>query len=259
MIEIQAKIHDKFSIEFKVGFITRKRLAISDFVMNTWIFVPHSLDINPMTYDKTRFYRDIKSNVRLITPVYLLRDLATTDTLPFQELEKAFRQLSSTPTRTATAEYESQVKMFASIVKSALRDEYTHIINSTIEEDRCYLTREYLANIRQVTTKFRNLRKIINVSTVHANTLEYFHFGDEFISNVVEQHVNKLQDFLSREHPKDYFVLKKSMQELLKDELHYKWEKNYITVNTENKSNNQEFISRAGMLKKYIEHRRITN
>ena len=69
MIEIQAKIHDKFSIEFKVGFITRKRLAISDFVMNTWIFVPHSLDINPMTYDKTRFYRDIKSNVRLITPV----------------------------------------------------------------------------------------------------------------------------------------------------------------------------------------------
>ena len=103
MIEIQAKIHDKFSIEFKVGFITRKRLAISDFVMNTWIFVPHSLDINPMTYDKTRFYRDIKSNVRLITPVYLLRDLATTDTLPFQELEKAFRQLSSTPTRTATA------------------------------------------------------------------------------------------------------------------------------------------------------------
>ena len=220
MIEIQAKIHDKFSIEFKVGFITRKRLAISDFVMNTWIFVPHSLDINPMTYDKTRFYRDIKSNVRLITPVYLLRDLATTDTLPFQELEKAFRKLSSTPTRTATAEYESQVKMFASIVKSALRDEYTHIINSTIEEDRCYLTREYLANIRQVTTKFRNLRKIINVSTVHANTLEYFHFGDEFISNVVEQHVNKLQDFLSREHPKDYFVLKKSMQELLKDELH---------------------------------------
>ena len=116
MIEIQAKIHDKFSIEFKVGFITRKRLAISDFVMNTWIFVPHSLDINPMTYDKTRFYRDIKSNVRLITPVYLLRDLATTDTLPFQELEKAFRQLSSTPTRTATAEYESQVKMFASRV-----------------------------------------------------------------------------------------------------------------------------------------------
>ena len=35
--------------------------------------------------------------------------------------------------------------------------------------------------------------------------------------------------------------------------MHYKWEKNYITVNTENKSNNQEFISRAGMLKKYIE------
>ena len=253
MIEIQAKIHDKFSVEFKVGFITRKRLAISDFVMNTWIFVPHSLDINPMTYDKTRFYRDIKSNVRLVTPVYLLRDLATTNTLPFQELEKSFRQLSSTPTRTATAEYESQIKMFASILKSALRDEYLHIVHNTIEKDYCYLTRDYITNIRNVVLKFRNLRKIINVSTVPVNTLEYFHFGDEFISNVIEQHVNKLQDFLSREHPRDYLVLKKTIQELLKDELNYKREKNYTTVNTENKTNNREFILRAGMLKKYIE------
>ncbi|HJF72186.1 MAG TPA: hypothetical protein K8V05_15660 [Butyricimonas virosa] len=253
MIEIQAKIHDKFSVEFKVGFITRKRLAISDFVMNTWIFVPHSLDINPMTYDKTRFYRDIKSNVRLVTPVYLLRDLATTNTLPFQELEKSFRQLSSTPTRTATAEYESQIKMFASILKSALRDEYLHIVHNTIEKDCCYLTRDYITNIRNVVLKFRNLRKVINVSTVPANTLEYFHFGDEFISNVIEQHVNKLQDFLSREHPQDYLVLKKTIQELLKDELNYKREKNYATVNTENKTNNREFILRAGMLKKYIE------
>lgn len=253
MIEIQAKIHDKFSVEFKVGFITRKRLAVSDFVMNTWIFIPHSLDINLKTYDKTRFYRDIKSNVRLVTPVYLLRDLATTDTLPFQELEKSFRQLSSTPTRTATAEYESQIKMFASILKSALRDEYLHIVHNTIEKDYCYLTRDYITNIRSVVLKFRNLRKIINVPTVPVNTLEYFHFGDEFISNVIEQHINKLQDFLSREHPQDYPVLKKTIQELLKDELNYKREKNYATVNTESKTNNREFILRAGMLKKYIE------
>ncbi len=253
MIEIQAKIHDKFSVEFKVGFIARKRLAVSDFVMNTWIFIPNSLDINPMTYGKTRFYRDIKSNVRLITPVYLLRDLANTDTFPFRELEKSFRTLSSSPTRTTTGEYESQVKMFASILKSALRDEYLHIVHNTAQEDRIYLTKEYVANIQGVVSKFRDLRKIINVSTVPANTLEYFHFGDEFISNVIEQHVNKLQDFLNSEHPQEYFVLKKTLQEFLVNELNYKREKNYRTVNTESKTNNREFIFRAGMLKKYIE------
>lgn len=142
--------------------------------------------------------------------------------------------------------------MFASIVKSALRDEYTHIINSTIEEDRCYLTREYLANIRQVTTKFRNLRKssmFRPFMPIHWN----ISISGMSLSAMLSNNTSINCRFSKPEHPKDYFVLKKSMQELLKDELHYKWDKNYITVNTENKSNNQEFISRAGMLKKYIE------
>ena len=30
MIEITAKVHDKFSIEFKVGFIVRRKLKLND-------------------------------------------------------------------------------------------------------------------------------------------------------------------------------------------------------------------------------------
>ena len=79
MIDLQTKIHDKFTLEFKVGFIAKKNqniLNVNDFVMNTWIFVPNSLDINKSKYPKENFYRDIKSGVRLITPSYKLHDLA---------------------------------------------------------------------------------------------------------------------------------------------------------------------------------------
>ena len=76
MIEITAKVHDKFSIEFKVGFIVRRKLKLNDFAINTWIFIPNSLDINPLTYSKNQFYRDVKSNIRLITPVFLLREIS---------------------------------------------------------------------------------------------------------------------------------------------------------------------------------------
>ncbi len=46
MIDIKAKIHDKFSVEFKVGFVADGERG-NDFAINTWIFLPNSLDINP--------------------------------------------------------------------------------------------------------------------------------------------------------------------------------------------------------------------
>ena len=75
MIDIKAKIHDKFSVEFKVGFVADGERG-NDFAINTWIFLPNSLDINPATYGKEDFYRDVKSNVRFITPIFPLGEIA---------------------------------------------------------------------------------------------------------------------------------------------------------------------------------------
>ena len=49
MIDIQTKIHDKFAIEFKVGFSGREDVKDEHFDVNTWIFVPNGLDINKNT------------------------------------------------------------------------------------------------------------------------------------------------------------------------------------------------------------------
>ena len=47
MIDLSTKIHDKFTLEFKVGFNTEesvKPMKHSDFVMNlSWIFVLRSI------------------------------------------------------------------------------------------------------------------------------------------------------------------------------------------------------------------------
>ena len=70
MIDIQVKLHDRYSVECKVGYHVDRDTEENEFRMNTWFFVPHSLDINASTYPKEAFYRDVKSNVRLITPIY---------------------------------------------------------------------------------------------------------------------------------------------------------------------------------------------
>ena len=71
MLDIQGKIHDRYTLEFKVGYSRYSpSAAVSDFMMDTWIFIPDSLYINAKTYPKSNFYRDFRALVRLITPVY---------------------------------------------------------------------------------------------------------------------------------------------------------------------------------------------
>jgi hypothetical protein len=122
MIDIKTKIHDRFSIEFKVGFVARRKMRKNDFTVGVWLFVPSSLDINPATYTKHDFYKDVKSNIRLITPHFLLRDIVGGEAVPFRKLTEAAGAMASDPTRTHIAAWEYHVKLFAAIVKSALRD-----------------------------------------------------------------------------------------------------------------------------------------
>lgn len=253
MVDIQAKIHDKFSLELKVGFVARRKIEISDFVMNTWIFVPNSLDINLKTYQKEDFYRDVRSNVRLITPVYLLKNIAQTDSLPFKLLKEACEKMAKAPTQTNIREYEYQIKMFSSIVKSSIRDAYNHIKCNKISEDKSFLCQEMLENSMKIIKKYRSLRKIVNVSTVSETILEYFNFGDEFICNVIEQHIFRLYKFLKESDNDTFKLLEPKIKELLSNEYLYKKEMNYAVVEVDSPKCNRDFIFKAGMLKKYIE------
>ncbi len=258
MIEEVLKIHDKFSIEIKLGFIARKKKKISDFACNTWIFIPNSLDINQATYTKTDFYRDIKSNIRLITPVFLLRDVADNQKLPLKFLEQALSELASTPTRTNIAAYEYQIRMFLSILKSSLRNEINHIIQNNHTDDLGYLINSYNENLKKIIWNYRSFRLIINVPTITKEVMDYYLFGDEFMSNLIEQHTFKLLSELeSRQLIQP--VHKQKLLDLIHSEINYKIDKNYLVVNKESPNRNRELIFRLGLLKKYAESELFLN
>ncbi|MEA4916681.1 hypothetical protein [Proteiniphilum sp.] len=253
MIDIAAKVHDKFSIEFKVGFLVRRKCEQSNFSINTWMFVPNSLDINPLTYDKNHFYRDVKSYIRLITPVFLLREITAGEAIPLKNLEKAFHKAASEPTRTAIREYESQIKMFTAIFKSAIRNEVVHFLNNHIKDDMEYLITSYVETIRDILVKFRNLRRIINVPTISTEYLNYYFFADEYISNLVDQRTCYLIGFLQSKKSRKYKKSTALLSSLWQEESAYRKEKGYISVDKNNPTKNREFIFRRSILKKYVE------
>ncbi|PKP36916.1 MAG: hypothetical protein CVT98_06825 [Bacteroidetes bacterium HGW-Bacteroidetes-15] len=254
MIEESVKIHDKFSLEIKLGFNARKKQKVSDFVLNTWLFVPNSLDINPLTYEKKDFYRDLKSNIRLITPVYLLRDIAGNKNTPFTILQKSFENLASEPSRTNAADYEYQIKMFLSILKSALRNDIEHIIKNKINEDKIYLIANYIDNIQHITERYRNLRRIINAPTITKNLFNFYQFGDEFMSNIIEQHTFKLLRSIENNKHKEIAEVRNKIIGAIHQEINYKKGKGFPVAEKKEPKRNRDLIFRLGLLKKFAEN-----
>lgn len=253
MIDITTKIHDKFSIEFKVGFVTRRKSRHNDFSVYMWIFVPSSLDINPSTYSKSDFYRDVKSNVRFITPRFLLRNIASGEAIPLKHLREAFERLSSEPTRTAIAEYESQIKMFAAIVKSAMREEVGHICDSDQrEQDIRFLCGEYVKNTRHILGSYRALRNIINTPRVSKPVMECWGFGDEFMSYMLNQYTFRLMQHLTRygDLYNDEIAV---LASLIRDEQEYRTREGYLSASENDALENRNLIYSHGVLKKYVE------
>jgi hypothetical protein len=251
MIEIKTKVHDNFSIEFKESFVVRQKEKDNNFAVNTWLFVPNSLDINPQTYGKDQFYRDVKSNVRLITPVFILRDIVEGKAVPLNYLQDAMIAMASSPTKSNISEYEYQIKMFCAIVKSSLRDEVFHILSICKNDDVIFLSEEYLKNARQIVESYKNLRQIINVPTVVSEIREYFTFGDEYLGHIASLYTFRIIKRLDKIASDS--AIRSQLVEFVKENEAYKESMGYPIVRKEDNSNNRNLVFRHGILKKYIE------
>ena len=255
MIELTTKIHDKFTIEFKVGFNTSaaiKPMKYSDFVMNTWIFVPNSLDINAAKYSKDDFYRDLKSVVRLITPSYSLHELANDEQLlPNQSLVSSFNEILGEPDE--TQDLFHSIKMYCAIAKSAFRDECTALSQQPDATERRKSCLQFLEDSSKIVNRFRSLLSKLNSEKVGERTKQVFAYGDEFLSNVLEKYTYLLRDAIRLNHPEDYLELEADFKEVLLAEHTYREQQGYLSVKADDIHGNEEFVFRASLLKKFSE------
>jgi len=252
MIEEHLKIHDKFSVEFKVGFNARMNQKVNDFALNIWMFIPNSLDVNRFTYNKDNFYRDLKSNVRLITPVWKLSEITDGPKSPYALLEKSIQNFALLHNEANQKDYEFHVKMFQSILKSTLRDEVRRINNLALSET-LYGIEEYIRLVTEISNRFRKLLKVLQTPTISDNLREYFLFGDEFMSNVIEFQTFRLIDKIKDKDLQVYEVVRHDLNKLINSEVEYRQRMGYLLVEKNAEKNNHELVNRLSLLKKYIE------
>ena len=240
MIEIQTKIHDKFSIEFKVGFSGRDDVKVDHFDVNSWIFIPNSLYINNHTYSKDRFYTDMKSNIRLITPTFTLKQMIEGDDAPIRHAIKSLNDIN---------EFEFQMKLFGSIFKSSIRDISAEIINENDKDVLNQRCARYIVDLQNVMQSYRKIYDMIDPK--NEVMLAKFRFTDEFISHQMQIRTMKIVKALQRHE--DMQNATKSLIDTLEKEKQYKISKGYSHVIINDDANNRKLVNHHSKLKKYIE------
>lgn len=248
MIKVNTKIHDKFSIEFKVGFTGSEQERLQDFTVNTWIFVPYSLDINRSTYSKEQFYHDVKSNIRLITPKYSLWEMSQSDANPFRFTHTACQRLYVQSSEENTTECDFQLRIFAAIFKSALRDECKILLSSPPSPKWHQQCEQLLHSIRQILDQYR-LCSVPEQSKSHS----VYGYADEYMSHLTDVQLSKIIRHLDNRDDADSKATHKKLTEFLLCERAYKTEKGYSHISEPDQPLNNELVYRHGLLKKNIE------
>lgn len=253
MIDIQEKVHDNFSLEFKIGFITNTNPEdINEFKINTWIFVPNSLDINRSTYSKEDFYKDVKNNIRLITPVYTLNEILEEGRGPLPRLQKALEALLESPEdEVKTESFVYQVKMFVCIMKSALR-RYVQSINNNAEDDVIISNiRKYTADVREIASQYRSTWGLLSKSNVTKQQQDFFLFGDDFLGNIIEQYTFELMRKF--ENLPVFDSIKSELYTLTEEEVSHRKKMGFMLLDEKDGKHNSLVITQRNVLKKFVE------
>ncbi len=253
MIDTEVKVHDNFSLEFKIGFITNGGGAdINEFKINTWMFVPNSLDINRFTYQKPDFYKDVKNNIRLITPVYSLGEILKTGRGPIPRLQKAVDELAVDPENAVKTEsYVYQVKMLVCIVKSALRRQVQVVTKATSDEEIISEIKSYIGDVREIALQYREIWEELENPEITVQQREYFLFGDNFLGNIIEQYTFQIIKFLKGKPV--FEIIKPELNKLLEDEIAHRKKRGFMLLEKEDEKHNSLVITQRNILKKFVE------
>ena len=258
MLINKVKIHDKFSFEIKLNYNLDNLNKTALYKINTFIFIPESLDINRNTYEKQDFYNSLKTYIRLKTPVYLMRNIVSENDSPYSKLKQSFVNVINQFSEKSLENYEYYIRMFCSISKSSIRDSVTHIRKSDIDDRNMFLIKNFISEVSMIVKKYRNLENIINVSTLSHKNFLIYKFGDEYLSNIVEIYLYKFLEIIRKKKLDNFLEIKHEILNLIKEDIAYRKEKGYVTIPNEN-SNNEELLYRRSILKKYIDNKLFLN
>ncbi|MDD4181281.1 MAG: hypothetical protein PHE87_06610 [Victivallaceae bacterium] len=246
-------VRDDNQFEIKYTYPLQPEKETTKYFVEMFLFLPQGLNINNKTYGKKKFYRDSTNYIRFKTPAFSLPEIIAGKANPLYKTTIALKELIEAPeTKEHRENYDYHLKMFSSILKSALRDEEKRLENIIEPEELNTAIKRMVVTLSQILTLFRELRNINGFFTLESRWKTLFALSDEYNSIIAEFHLFKLLDFLGNvpeaERHSDVCA---DVRELINLEVSHRSSAGYPSI-VRDRSDNETFLYRARTLKKIM-------
>jgi hypothetical protein len=258
-IQQAVKIHDRFQIEIKLDYelsASRK----TRYHVATYIFVPQSLGIDPHSYSKTDFYRDIQSYIRLKTPPFILRDFIEVSTSPLNKLKEITRTENWANDPQSKERVIIYLKFLSAMFKSATREHF-NLIEKRVKEARPdssisliinNLVEEFIAEGEKIISSYRQLYAVFNLPNVERDLFIAYKLTDESLSLLIEESAIEMyqvvEKYIQKKDDKNQF--QECLRGWVRNETKYRKSVGYKSILLPD-NDNETYVFRASVLKKY--------
>lgn len=258
LFETKLDIHDRKQFELKLEYQPSGTDPQSEYLVETLMFVPRSLNVTQDTWPRAAFYADLHNYVRLKTPVLSYDELLTGAHSPLVQLQERIMIGLNGP----ESEVIYDAKMLACVLRAALRrfakgmkDHCATLANGQHPDSLELLqklARRSVSATQQVLTRFRSCTAQLNEKYPLAEkTKASLRLVDEYLSLLVEHYFRRVVvQMESMPRSGVYADLRRELMDVvIADESYRKLNRLPSVIAPD--SDNEEYTHRISFLKKF--------
>ena len=184
-------VHDRYQLELKLGYPLRKGQE-TRYRIDTYLFAPHSLGINPVSYPQSEFYRDIQHYVRMKTPSFALAELLDSRASPLVRSETLLRTNQHGLSPAAEESLRSSLRILRAVLKSAAQNHLAPLaiapapMTAETEETFVGLVIGAIESVDQIQHRYRALSAQLAATQASPELMRAYRLTDESISLLIE-------------------------------------------------------------------------
>lgn len=261
-IEEWLRRHDDYHVEVKLGYDLNRSRRKDLYTVEYFFFLPDNLDVNPSTYTKTQFHRDLLLHIRFKAPELSLAALAdaSNERSPLCKIREKLENLRRDPTPYNATVLEYELKLLGCTLKDALSAHLRGLkkalgANGTPAAPdgvkASGILSDAVENSRAVAKGFRAFREGFEDAAVPPALKASYAFVDEYASILIEGYAHQMMVLLQGPKGAGLGGGLKALAGLVREELEHRRARGYPSMVDEAKDN-ETFVFRLGVLKKFV-------
>lgn len=264
LFDTKVDVHDRKQFELKLEYQPSGTDSESQYLVETTLFLPKSLNIGADTWPREQFYADLHNYVRLKTPVLSFEEILTGSHSPLVQLEQRLQLGLMGP----VSEVVYDAKMLSCVFRGVLRrfargmkKECAHLLRGA-ETAQCappdspehlqQLARRSIHSTQEVVRRFRSASaQLVAKYPLGEKAEAALRLVDEFMSLQVEQFFRRIVVQMEQ-MPKSgaYVELRRELMDVVVADEAYRRASRYPSIIAP-EGDNEEYTHRVSFLKKY--------